>query len=887
MNQKRFISPAFTGCNQCIVLCSDNHFMPATSVAIQSILENANPSNQYDIIVLHSKITPFVENTVKAMCDGSANVSIRFFDISFILEGSDFFVENRKAITQEAYYRLFIPWLLSEEYKSALYMDGDMIVRKDIMPIFAHIQAGKLISAVRDYWGICNCYMPNETLKPYRESIGLDHIDDYVISATLLFNLDLFRETYTLEDVLGLAAARQWDQHDQDVLNILCKDSIHFLSVDWGWMSDYGNNHYLPDRLQNEINEAVDPVIVHFGGGRKPWKKTYGAYDMDFWRYADHTPYMSCLLNMVSSQEYQFFIVNALTQHNIPVYKSEWNTNYHYKGVYLGSDSQGDTVIRAIKIEKNVLRLEGMVAFYGASSDANIQVFCEVNGCIVAVDSQTPENEYRKGSNAIRSRAEAFRLEYALDAGTTEYRIKIVCRIGDLVVTKEKVRFSMLSPLNDQFKNIYYASNGYCVTPEADGLLIRRINLGGRMKKELAFCLELWKTGKTDRRKAIIVRQIAHILKILRRKPIWLISDRVSKADDNGEAFFQYMNEKHSKDVDLYFVINDHSADRERIRRYGKTIAPRSFLHKILILIAEYSISSQTDTVFRNPYHYYRPYQDLLSNVKCVFLQHGVISADLSGWLARRRQGFSGFITSAEKEYKLIMEGQYNYTQKELWLTGLPRFDTLEDRREKIVTFLPTWRRYLAIGQDPNTGFWLLKKEFASSRYAEFYRSLLSDERLVHRANELGYRLQIKVHPSFNSLAEEFGFAENVLILPDDVSYKDIYAKSSLLVTDFSSAIYDFAYLHKPIVYCQFDSDDYFSGMHMGLKANWDFEQDGFGEVEYDVDGSVNRIIEYMENGCELKEKYRKRIDSFFAYNDRNNCERVYEKILDSRIESK
>ena len=107
--------------------------MPATSVAIQSILENANPSNQYDIIVLHSKITPFVENTVKAMCDGSANVSIRFFDISFILEGSDFFVENRKAITQEAYYRLFIPWLLSEEYKKALYMDGDMIVRKDIM----------------------------------------------------------------------------------------------------------------------------------------------------------------------------------------------------------------------------------------------------------------------------------------------------------------------------------------------------------------------------------------------------------------------------------------------------------------------------------------------------------------------------------------------------------------------------------------------------------------------------------------------------------------------------------------------------------------------------------------------------------------------------------
>ena len=621
MNQKRLISPAFTGCNQCIVFCSDNNFMPATSVAIQSILEHANRENQYDIIILHSKITPFVENTVKAMGDAAANVLIRFYDISFILEGSDFFVENRKTITQETYYRLFIPWLLSEEYKSALYIDGDIIVRKDIMPVFEHIQEGKLISAVRDYWGICCCYKPNDPLKAYRESIGLDHIDDYVIAATLLFNLTLFRETYTLEDVLALATARQWRQHDQDVINILCKDAIHYLSVDWGWMSDYGNNHYLPDRLQNEINEAVDPVIVHFGGNRKPWRKAYCDYDMEFWRYADHNPYLSCLLNEASSQEYKFFVVRELTQHNIPGYKSERNNYYYYKGAYLGSDSQGGTIIRSIRIVKNVLRLEGMAAFYGASSDTNIQVFCDVNGCMLAVDSQTPENEYRKGSNELRYRAEAFCIEYALDAGTTEYRIKIVYRIGDLVVKKEKIQFLKFSPLNDIFKNIYYASNGYCVTAEADGLFIRRINLAGRMKKELAFCLELWKTGKKAYRKAIIVRQIAHILKILRRKPIWLISDQVSKADDNGEAFFKYMNEKRLKEVDLYFLIHNDSADRERIRRYGKTIAPRSFQHKILILIAECSISSQTDTVFRNPYYnYYFPYQDLLSNVKHVFL---------------------------------------------------------------------------------------------------------------------------------------------------------------------------------------------------------------------------------------------------------------------------
>ena len=35
-----------------------------------------------------------------------------------------------------------------------------------------------------------------------------------------------------------------------------------------------------------------------------------------------------------------------------------------------------------------------------------------------------------------------------------------------------------------------------------------------------------------------------------------------------------------------------------------------------------------------------------------------------------------------------------------------------------------------------------------------------------------------------------------------------------------------------------------------------------------------------MKNGCKLKDKYRERIDNFFAFNDRNNCQRVYEEIL-------
>ena len=91
----------------------------------------------------------------------------------------------------------------------------------------------------------------------------------------------------------------------------------------------------------------------------------------------------------------------------------------------------------------------------------------------------------------------------------------------------------------------------------------------------------------------------------------------------------------------------------------------------------------------------------------------------------------------------------------------------------------------------------------------------------------------------------------------------------------------DFSYLRKPLIYCQFDEKEFMgSGNHVYVPGYFDYERDGFGEVEYDLESTVDRIIEYMENDCKLKDKYRERIDKFFAFNDQNNCQRVYEEII-------
>lgn len=262
-----------------------------------------------------------------------------------------------------------------------------------------------------------------------------------------------------------------------------------------------------------------------------------------------------------------------------------------------------------------------------------------------------------------------------------------------------------------------------------------------------------------------------------------------------------------------------------------------------------------------------------------VFLQHGVIKDDLSGWLERHKKNFFGFVTTALPEYDSIVSGNYNFPKENIWLTGLPRFDRLYHDEKKVITIMPTWRMYLFGAPDSETRIRPLKNDFMMSEYFLFYHGLLNHPKLKMAMEKYGYRLQFFPHPEVQNYLELFT-KEN--IIPDkNVTYREIYAQSDLVLTDYSSACFDFAYLRKPIIYCQFDKEVFFSGEHIYVKGYFDYERDGFGEVEYDLESTVNRIIEYMENRCQLKDKYRQRIDNFFAYQDQNNCERLYQRIME------
>ncbi|WP_251441102.1 CDP-glycerol glycerophosphotransferase family protein [Veillonella intestinalis] len=387
-------------------------------------------------------------------------------------------------------------------------------------------------------------------------------------------------------------------------------------------------------------------------------------------------------------------------------------------------------------------------------------------------------------------------------------------------------------------------------------------------------------------KKAAVARCLYHIIKPFFRKEIWLISDRINKADDNGEALFKFINEN-SKPVNAYFVLHKDSLDFDSVSQIGKVLQYRSWKHKLYHLLADKWISAAGDDFVSNPFFGIEQfYRDILMKKKQVFLQHGIIKDDLSGWLNRYAKNLDIFVTSALPEYNSIVNGKYFYNQSVVKLTGLARYDRLLDKAENIITIMPTWRSSLV---DKNTnasdvidGVKRYSENFKESDFFIFYNSLINDARLIDIAKKLKYKIRFMPHPNLIAYIDWFKKNSYVEFCSINTKYRDIFSTSSLILTDYSSVAFDFAYLRKPVVYTQFDKETFFSGQVYD-QGYFDYERDGFGEVEYTLDDTVNRLIEYMEANCVLKDKYKKRIDSFFAYNDRNNCERIYNEIINLR----
>lgn len=388
---------------------------------------------------------------------------------------------------------------------------------------------------------------------------------------------------------------------------------------------------------------------------------------------------------------------------------------------------------------------------------------------------------------------------------------------------------------------------------------------------------------KRKRFKALLARAVTCISRLFKRKELWLISDRFNKADDNGEHFFEYMIRNHP-DKNVYYVLSKKSVDYERMSKKGKVIDPHSNKYKLMFHRADYVVSSHAENYIFNPLGRGGKYVQDLYYFKYIFLQHGVTLNNLSTWINVNTKKMDLFVTSCEKEYNSLLEYKYYFDSEIVKLTGMPRFDGLLEKKQKIkerktIMLSLTWRRGLASSIDRTTDGRVYSEDFKNSEYFKNLNNLMNDKRLLKVLKEKGYKIRFIPHPNVLPQLDDFTKNEYIEIEEGSVDYQKEFCENKLLVTDYSSVAFDFAFLKKPVVYFQNDIEEFYAGQ-IYEKGYFDFETMGFGPVIQDYDKLVETIIELVKDDCKLDKKYQKRIKNFFKFHDNKNCERVYNEII-------
>ena len=362
----------------------------------------------------------------------------------------------------------------------------------------------------------------------------------------------------------------------------------------------------------------------------------------------------------------------------------------------------------------------------------------------------------------------------------------------------------------------------------------------------------------------------------------WVLMDRIHDANDSGEILFRWLRE-HRPEVNAWFVLEKDTPDWKRLRAEGygsRLVAHGSTRWKLLMINAAHLISSHIDAPVQRP-------PAILKHVepgwKFTFLQHGVIKDDLSRWLNAKQMDV--FVTSTPGEYASIAgEGSpYVFTEKEVALTGLPRFDRLYEKAQRVtgeacdlILVAPTWRNWLVPPLKPGSQRRVIDAHFFETEYAKAWTAFLGSPELAELAARTGRRVAFLPHPNIQPVLGKMDLPESVLRLSfDGADVQEYFARSAVLVTDYSSMAFNAAYMDRPVVYFQFDAQRVMAGGHVGRAGYFEYARDGFGPVVEDVEAAVAAVLDIAENGYAPRPQFQERIAATFPMRDGGCCARV------------
>lgn len=298
-------SPKFEVNNVPILLSSSNYYVPYCDVVIKSIVGKCNANSNYDIIILEQDIT---ENNKKILKQNEkSNISIRFLDPrAFYFDTPEFYKAVEEfGVTRFApilSYRAFCPYFL-EHYDKVIWLDCDLIVRKDLNELYSIDLENNYAGMVRDLaiMGFLNG-AHKELGEYYFKSCSMINPYMYSNAGVVLLNLDLIRKEIPFETFTKACLERKHAIPEQDTINALWEGRVKHIDMRWNVFT-FGNDPswglgFVPVSFLQVYKDALkDPWIIHYVGPSKPWDDLTVRMSNVFWEEARQSPFYEEMLN--------------------------------------------------------------------------------------------------------------------------------------------------------------------------------------------------------------------------------------------------------------------------------------------------------------------------------------------------------------------------------------------------------------------------------------------------------------------------------------------------------------------------------------------------------------------------------------------------------------
>ena len=352
----------------------------------------------------------------------------------------------------------------------------------------------------------------------------------------------------------------------------------------------------------------------------------------------------------------------------------------------------------------------------------------------------------------------------------------------------------------------------------------------------------------------------------LKKRAVWLIGERAGLCGkDNGYHFFQYCR-KHAPERAIYFLVSPSSRYYEQFASDQYVVPYGGDQHLLYLLAARVVLFSDSPIDVQ-----YRTRLFLRKKFK-VFLTHGIWAFkkvpdyDWETGIVGKNIDLSLAASNWEKKW---IEQHYHFPPDRIAVTGLLRLDALYQSRapKREIILMPTWRRSL---QD------MPPHLFRSSDVFQFYDTFLRSEGLQDILQRYDLTLNFIPHQHMRSYYRRHSIAKinspRIRFFTEDHNVQTHLIEASLLITDYSSVAFDFAYLDKPVVFCYVAS----SPSHPEEPSRKYLEENAPGPVVDNTPDLTKTLETLITRGFTIEARYQAFNSRYFSYRDNKNCERLF-----------